>query len=64
MSLWQKRLGAAALSALAAVLALTIMASTSRINTTMTRPAAPHEVTWCHPTRHGACWLWTCCLPH
>ena len=63
MSPWQKRLGAAALSALVAVLALILMASTSRINTRMTVSAMPHGVDRCHPTQHGACWFWTCCLP-
>lgn len=57
-----KRLAFAALCAFVGVLILTLVASTSRINTRMTVSAAPHTVDRCHPTQHGACWFWTCCL--
>jgi hypothetical protein len=52
-----KRLAFAALTAFVGVLTITLVASTSRLNTTMTRPATPHAPTRCHPTQHGACWL-------
>jgi hypothetical protein len=25
-------------------------------------PAAYQIADRCHPTQHGACWFWTCCL--
>jgi hypothetical protein len=62
---WLSRLTAAALTALVGVLIVTLVASTSRLNTNMSPPAAPaahHAVERCHPTQHGACWFWTCCL--